>query len=158
MSLLYDHYSDALFGVILRIVKDQSIAEEVLQDAFLKIWDKIESFDATRGRLFTWMMQVSKNLAIDKLRSKQSLQSKKTEDIQNPVYHKGGTTMQNEEDIGVKDLLNHLREEERMVIDLVYFQGFTQAELAKKENIPLGTVKTRLRMAIKNLRKAIGIT
>lgn len=157
MSLLYDHYSDALFGVISRIVKEEKIAEEVLNDTFLKIWNKIDAYDPGKGRLFTWMLQISRNLAIDKLRSKEYSQSKKTEDLQNHVYptSDAGTTRQNEEDIGVRDLLDHLREEERLVIDLVYFQGYTQSEIAKEKNIPLGSVKTRLRMAMQNLRKVL---
>lgn len=157
MSLLYDHYSDALFGVISRIVKEEKVAEEVLNDAFLKIWNKIDAYDPEKGRLFTWMLQISRNLAIDKLRSKEYSQSKKTEELQNHVYptNDAATTRQNEEDIGVRDLLDHLREEERLVIDLVYFQGYTQSEIAKEKNIPLGSVKTRLRMAMQNLRKVL---
>ncbi len=158
MNLLYDRYSDALYGVILRIVKDNAVAQEVLQDAFLKIWNRIDSYDPAKGRLFTWMMQISRNLAIDKLRSKEISQSRKTDDIQNTVHTTGstGTTSQHEEDIGVRELLSHLREEERLVMDLVYFQGFSQSEVSKEKGIPIGTVKTRVRMAIKNLRKILG--
>ena len=160
MDLLYDNYSDALYGVILRMVGDEAVAGDVLQEAFVKIWQNSKSYDPDKGRLFTWMLQISRNLAIDKLRSREYSQAKKTEDLQNHVYptNDAGTTRQNEDDIGVKDLLDHLREEERLVIDLVYFQGYTQSEIAKEKNIPLGSVKTRLRMAMKNLRRILNET
>lgn len=156
MTVLYDQYADALYGVIVRIVKKEEAAAEVLNDALLRIWNKAESYDPAKARLFTWMMQIARNMAIDKVRSKEFSQAKKTEDIQNHVYSPAGSVEQHEENIGVKELLFHLRDEEQIVIDLVYFQGYTQSEVSEEKNIPIGTVKTRLRMAIQNLRKIIG--
>lgn len=160
MHYLYDNYSGALFGAIIRIVNDEKVAEEVLHDAFMKIWDKIEAFDPDRGRLFTWMLNLTKNLSIDKLRSKEIKRSQKTDDISNNVYNidRDNLTHQHEEDIGVKELLENLREEEKLIVDLIYFKGYTQSEVAKEYDIPLGTVKTRLRMALKNLRNVLGDT
>jgi RNA polymerase sigma-70 factor (ECF subfamily) len=159
LEYLYDHYSGALYGVILRIVNSESIAEEVLQDAFVKIWDKIASYDAQKGALFTWMMTISRNLALDKLRSKGYKKEKKTDDIENNVHitdHRHSTEI-NTEHIGVKDMLNELHEEQRFVVEMLYFRGYTQSELAKEYGIPLGTVKTRLRSAIIKLRHFIEI-
>ena len=156
---LYDNYSAALYGAIYRIVDDEKVAEEVLNDAFLKIWDKIDTFTAQKGRLFTWMLNMTRNLSIDKLRSKEIKKVKKTDDISDNVYNieRDNLIQQREDDIGVRDLLKKLREEERLVVDLIYFQGFTQSEVADEYNIPLGTVKTRLRMALKNLRSVLGV-
>lgn len=155
---LYDHYSAALNGVILRILQDTSLTNEVLQDAFLKIWNKMPDYDARRGRLFTWMLNLTKNLAIDKLRSREISKSKKTEGIDNVVYsyERSHHVSQSTDSIGVKDLVSKLRDEEKVIVDLVYFQGYTQSEVSAKTGIPLGTVKTRLRMALKNLRKITG--
>lgn len=159
MHYLYDNYSAALYGTILRIVNDEKVAEEVLNDAFLKIWDKIDTFDSKKGRLFTWMLNLTRNLSIDKLRSKEIKKVKKTDDISDNVYNieRDNLIHQHEDDIGVKELLSKLREEERLVVDLVYFKGFTQSEVSDEYEIPLGTVKTRLRMALKNLRNVLGV-
>ena len=155
--MLYASYGGALNGVILRIVGDANIAEEVLQDVVIKIWNKIGQYDATKGRLFTWMMQLSRNAALDKLRSREISQKQKTDSIDNNVTrieatHPVETIVP---DVGLMKVLDSLREEERIVIDMVYFKGYTQSDVTKKTGIPLGTVKTRLRMALINLRKKI---
>ncbi|UII28562.1 sigma-70 family RNA polymerase sigma factor [Fulvivirga maritima] len=159
MKYLYENYSAALYGVILRIVVDEKVAEEVLQDAFLKIWDKIATYDAQKGRLFTWMLNLTRNLAIDKLRSKEIKRVQKTDELSNNVYNieRDNLIHQNIDTIGVEKFLDKLREEERLVIDLIYFRGYTQSEVSEEKNIPLGTVKTRLRMALTNLRKELGV-
>ena len=159
LSYLYDHYSAALYGVVIRIVNDEKIAEEVLQDSFMKIWNKIDSYDQGKGRLFTWMLNISKNLAIDKLRSKEIKKVRKTDDIEDNVYNidQSHLVVQYTDGIGIKELLAKLRPEETFVLDKVYFGGYTQAEVSEQFDIPLGTVKTRLRMALKSLRKELGI-
>ncbi|MEQ8245588.1 sigma-70 family RNA polymerase sigma factor [Fulvivirga sp.] len=159
LSYLYDNYSAAIYGAISRIINDEDVAEEVLQDAFMKYWDKIESYDASKGRLFTWMLNLARNLSIDKLRSKEIKKTQKTDDISNNVYNVESENLihQNEESVGVKDLMKNLREEERKIVEMVYFKGYTQSEIADETGIPLGTVKTRLRMALKNLRSVLGV-
>lgn len=159
MEYLYDNYSQALYGIILRIVTDEKVAEEVTQDAFIKIWDKIDAYDATKGRLFTWMLNLSRNLAIDKLRSKEIKTVQKTDELSNNVYDIENQNLihQDIDGIGVAKFLDKLRDEERLVVDLIYFKGYTQSEVSKEKDIPLGTVKTRLRMALINLRKELGV-
>lgn len=159
LGYLYDNYSAALFGIILRIVQNEKVAEEVLQDAFMKVWDKIDSYDESKGRLFTWMLNLSRNLAIDKLRSKEIKKVGKTDDIEDNVYHIESSNLihQSIDGIGVKELLVKLRDEERLILELIYFKGYTQSEVSESQNIPLGTVKTRLRMALINLRKELGV-
>jgi RNA polymerase sigma factor (sigma-70 family) len=157
---LYDHYSGALYGIIFRILKSEDIAEEVLQDVFMKIWDRFDNYDASKGRLFTWMVNIARNQSIDKTRSKEISKERKTGDIENVVSKIDGERYveQHIEDIGVKDILNNLPEEQKFIVEHLYLKGYSQSELAEEFNIPLGTVKTRLRMAMQQLRKTLGIT
>ena len=152
---LYDMYSSSLYGVIFRIVQHQEIAEDLLQDTFIRIWNSFSSYDSTKGRLFTWMVNVARNIAIDKTRSKEFRNNSKTEDIENNVLivDKQINSKINPEIIGLKDLIGKLKPEYKIILDLVYFEGFTHVEVAQKLEIPLGTVKTRLRNAIITLRK-----
>lgn len=157
LGLLYDHYSSALFGVINRIVSDPSVAQEVLQDSFVRIWDRIENFDESKGRLFTWMLNISRNLAIDKMRSKELKKAEKTDDLTNYVsiindQFKVDLAV---DGIGIKELIGKLKKEEQEVLDLVYFKGYTHSEITREYGIPLGTVKTRIRSALIQLRKSV---
>ncbi len=154
LEYLYDHYSGALYGAVFRIIRKEEIAEEVLQDIFLKIWDKIESYDPAKGRLFTWMLNLAKNQAIDKTRSKEISRENKTGGLENFVsgVNKGEFSEQKIEAIGVKEILTTLPDDQRFIVDQLYFKGYSQSELAEEFNIPLGTVKTRLRLAMKQLR------
>ena len=155
---LYDNYSGALFGVIIAIIADPETARDVLQEAFVNIWRKIESYDPTKGRLFTWMMNVARNAAIDKVRSKGYQDSIKNYPISENVdtsSNIGSATFAQLNDVGLKKVLSKLKEESRVLIDLSYFQGYTHEEIAKILNIPLGTVKTRIRSALIHLRTMI---
>jgi RNA polymerase sigma-70 factor (ECF subfamily) len=155
MNILYDNYSAALFGVILRIVENREIAEDILQEGFVKIWNNFQSYDSSKGRLFTWMINICRNQALDKLRSKAEMNSSKNQSLDNAVNMIDGSAnfKNNVDTIGIKELTEKLEEEQKVIIDLLYFKGFTQAEAAEKLNIPLGTVKTRSRMAILKLRE-----
>ncbi len=159
LSYLYDHYGGAIYGIIARIIEDEAVADEVLQDAFLKFWNKIDQYDPTRGRLFTWMANLSRNLAIDKLRSKEMKNAGKTDPIESFVtsIDRSTDSMPNIDGIGLKELMNSLREEERFILEMTYFKGYTHSEIAEAYELPIGTVKTRLRMGIKNLRAQLNI-
>ena len=157
LAYLYDHYSAALYGTILRMVKQRGIAEEILQDTFLKIWNNIDRYSASRGRLFTWMFNVARNLAIDKLRSREIRQTLKTvavADHQDYIDNKNHHQQQTDS-IGIDRLLKKLQPEQFLIINLLYFHGFTQAQVATEYQIPLGTVKTRHRTAMINLRRLL---
>jgi RNA polymerase sigma factor (sigma-70 family) len=157
LEYLYDHYSGALYGAIYRIIRKEEIAEEVLQDVFLKIWDKIENYDAAKGRLFTWMLNMAKNSSIDKTRSKEISRENKTGGLENFVsgVNLGEFVEQHIDAIGVNDILTGLPQDQKFVVEQLYFKGYSQSELAEEFNIPLGTVKTRLRLAMKQLRSII---
>jgi RNA polymerase sigma factor (sigma-70 family) len=152
---LYDHYSAALYGVIHRIVANEETASDVLQDAFVKIWNGIGSYDPKKGKLFTWMLNISRNMAIDKTRSKDFNNSQKNQSTEKVVNHMVRLKADDlkPEHIGLVELVNKLDPNERFLIDLMYFKGYTQSEIAEEYGIPLGTVKTRLRSATMNLRK-----
>ena len=158
VSLLYDNYSDALFGVILRIVNQEALAEEILQDTFLKIWKYRESYDESKGRFFTWMLNIARNTAIDQTRLKSF--SQKNQELDNVVSIIDSRDQENfnVDAIGIRELIEKLPEEHRSIIDLVYFKGFTHIEAAEALSIPLGTLKTRLRLAIVQLRKTFGLS
>ena len=157
-AYLYDHYSAALYGVVLRIVKQEDIAKEVLQDSFMKIWNNMGQYDATKSRLFTWMFNVSRNLAIDKLRSKEIKRDLKTDAVSDSVHsiERQYNSQQQVDTIGIDKLVDQLHKEQQLVIKLLYLQGYTQSEVAEEYGIPLGTVKTRHRLAMIHLRKLVG--
>jgi RNA polymerase sigma factor (sigma-70 family) len=156
---LYDNYSGALFGKIISIVQKEEIAEEVLQDVFVKIWDKIDSYDAAKGRLFTWMINIARNLAIDKTRSREMGMEMKTNPIEKFVsgIERKNPTEQQTDAIGIKDFLKQLPEDELFIVEHLYFKGYTHSEISEEFKIPLGTVKTRVRTAIKRLQTLIHV-
>jgi len=148
-------YSGALLGVISRIVPNTEIAEDLLQETFIKIWNCADSYDPTKGRLFTWMMNIARNLSIDKLRSKDFRNASKNQDIEKNVdfIDEQKKVTFNSDTLGLRDLVTALKPEFNNVLNMVYFKGYTHVEAAEELNLPLGTVKTRIRMAIIELRK-----
>lgn len=156
-SYLYDNYSGALFGVVNGVVPDAEIARDVLQEVFVNIWRKIDSYDAGKGRLFTWMMNVARNAAIDKIRSRGYQDSKKNTAIpeSGEIASAASVTGAGIRDVGLKKVLTTLKEEHRVLIELSYYQGYTHEEISKVLEIPLGTVKTRIRTALSQLRTIV---
>ena len=154
-NYLYDHYSGSLYSIILNIVPDRDYASDVLQEVFIKIWRQIESYDNTKGRLFTWMLNIARNASIDAVRSKGYQKTKKNLELSENMYDAGGSTSLNTDKIGLKKIVFNLKEEYRVLIDLSYFQGFTQDEISKMLKVPLGTVKTRMRSALIQLKQVI---
>lgn len=152
---LYDMYSASLYGVISRIVIDTATAEDVLQDTFVKIWNSFASYSSDKGRLFTWMVNIARNLAIDKIRSKDFKNQNKNQELENNVafIDEQRNTAYKPELMGIRELVDTLKPEQKSILDLVYFKGYTHVEAADELGVPLGTIKTRLRMAIVQLRK-----
>jgi RNA polymerase sigma-70 factor (ECF subfamily) len=148
---LYDKYSGALFNIILRIVNSNEVAEDVLQESFLKIWKHIDSYDESKATIFTWMMNVCRNTALDALRKANARPSIKT-DTDNPVISNLQTVQMNTDSVGLKNSLKYLTPEQNVVIQAVYFNGLTHEETSKALDIPLGTVKTRIRMGLTTLK------
>jgi RNA polymerase sigma factor (sigma-70 family) len=156
MTIFYEKYSAALYGVIFRIVKKEEIAEDVLQEAMVKIWHSFSSYDADKGRLFTWVMNVCRNLAIDKIRSRQYRVGSRMQPIEeSAALRQAAEPTFRPEHIGLQEITRQLNPDQQQIVDLLYFGGFTQSEVAEELSLPLGTVKTRARAAIKVLSKLI---
>jgi RNA polymerase sigma factor (sigma-70 family) len=155
VEALYDMYSASLFGVISRIIPDTAIAEDVLQETFVKIWHSFSGYSNEKGRLFTWMVNIARNLAIDKVRSKDFKNQNKNQELENNVtfIDEQSSTVYKPELLGIRELVSTLKPEQKSILDLVYFKGYTHVEAAEELGVPLGTIKTRLRMAILQLRK-----
>lgn len=156
-SYLYDNYAGALNGVIYRMVENRELAEDILQEAFIKIWNNFSNYDHLKGRLFTWMLNITRNLTIDTLRSKGYKKQTKISSDENSVsnYTDDSKVAERFDSMGLRKQLVNLKPEQRSIIDLAYFNGYTQDEISKELGIPLGTVKTRMRTAILELRKIL---
>ncbi len=155
-NYLYKNYSAVLYGVINKVVFDEETANDVLQEVFVKIWNNIGQYDAQKGRIYTWMINIARNAAIDKLRSKGEIMRSKIqmgEDVVNDVQ-KGQKTEQTTDTIGLRKIVSGLKPEYEVIVSLAYFKGYTLDEISKTLEIPLGTVKTRMRRAMQQLRAA----
>lgn len=154
---LYDNYAAALNGIIYRMVDNRELAEDILQEAFVKIWNNFSSYDTSKGRLFTWMLNITRNLTIDTLRSKGYKKQAKISTDENSVGNLSDDRKVAErfDAMGIRKQVVNLKPEQRSIIDLAYFNGYTQDEISKEMGIPLGTVKTRMRAAIIELRKML---
>jgi RNA polymerase sigma-70 factor (ECF subfamily) len=156
---LYDMYSKSLFSVITNLVSDREEAEDVLQEVFVKIWKNIETYNQSKGRLYTWMLNIARNTAIDKLRSKGFNNSQKNLSSDNFVHLLDDSNkLTNKIDsIGLRDFVKKLKPKCIQLIDLLFFKGFTQQEASEELEIPLGTVKTQNRMCMNDLRNFLGV-
>ena len=151
---LYDRYSAMLYGVMLRIINDNEAAENLLQDTFVKIWYNIATYDASKGRLATWLLNIARNTAIDFSRSKIFSQRRKNQNIDSLVDFSSAVSAAalDTNTIGLRQIVAKLTKNHREIIEWLYFDGYTQQEVADTFDMPLGTVKTRTRMALKELR------
>ena len=156
---LYDMYSKSLFSIITNLVKDREEAEDVLQEVFVKIWKNIDTYNQSKGRLYTWMLNITRNTAIDKLRSKGYNNSQKNLSSDNFVHLLDDSNkLTNKIDsIGLRDFVNKLKPKCIQLIDLLFFKGFTQQEASDELAIPLGTVKTQNRMCMNDLRNFLKV-
>ncbi|MCK8479509.1 RNA polymerase sigma factor [Psychroserpens algicola] len=151
---LYHMYSDSMHGIIYNIVRDHEIAEEVMQDVFIKAWHKSDSYNASKGRFFTWILNIARNAAIDKTRSKAYKNSGKNLNAEFFVdILESSDNLNNRMDaIGIKKYVKALGEKCKKIIEYLYFKGYTQKETSEELDIPIGTIKTRNRNCIKDLR------
>ena len=154
---LYNMYSESMHGVIYNIVRDHDIAQEVMQDVFIKAWHKADSYNSKKGRFFTWILNIARNSAIDKTRSKSFKNSSKN---LNADYFVDILPTQDNLDnstdaIGIAKFVGKLAEKCKKVIDLLYFKGYTQKEASETLDMPIGTIKTHNRNCIKELREMV---
>ena len=153
---LYDMFSGALYGVCLKLLSDTDEANDALQNAMIKAWERFDSYDAEKAALYTWLLNITRNHCIDQLRKKG--RRPQIQDIQSSVSGaeaagKSSDMRINENVIGLKEAVGKLNQDQKFVIDAAYFQGFTQQEISDEYDIPLGTVKTRMRSAMKELKR-----
>lgn len=155
LETVYDRYSAALYGIIHKIVRDEDVADDLLQDVFVRIWRNAEAYSAEKGRFFTWMLNIARNAAIDHLRSRAHKDKSFIQSIDDSVgmVERSNPERMEVDHIGVKELLDKLEPDQRVLIEMAYYQGYSQSELAEELNLPLGTVKSRMRIALKVLRK-----
>lgn len=156
ISVAFDQYGAAIYGVVLRMVGDAVVAEEITQDVFMKLWTKWEQFDPKRGKLPTWLLQIARNTALDHLRKKSFQNQLKTDPVDFAVSNSNHPSNEMVIDtIGLKEIVESLDSDARTVIELAYFSGMTHTEIAQHLDLPLGTVKTRLRKAFGDLKKIL---
>jgi RNA polymerase sigma-70 factor (ECF subfamily) len=156
-TLLYDNYSKSLFGVIYNLIRNTEEAEDVLQEVFVKIWKNIDSYNESKGRLYTWMLNIARNTSIDKLRSKNFNNSQKNLSADNFVHilEDSSKTTNRIDTIGIKEFIMKLKPKCIQIIDLLFFKGYTQQEASDELEMPLGTVKTNNRNCMNELRKML---
>ncbi|WP_411344908.1 RNA polymerase sigma factor [Paenibacillus sp. WLX1005] len=154
---VYDRYERAVYAFAYRIVHDTMAAEEVVQELFLRVWNHAERYDRGQGKLSTWMFTIARNIAVDMLRRKSSrAAADAVGDEVLQVLPDTGTDVEQEVTMNwererIREAMMELREEQQQVIESIYFQGLTQHEVSEKFSIPLGTVKSRVRLAIRQL-------
>jgi RNA polymerase sigma factor (sigma-70 family) len=148
---LYDNYSGSLYGLIYKIIKDEDKSEDVMQDVFLKIWRKIGDYDPSKGKLFTWMANIARNTSIDLFRKEKNIW---LEDIDLNVdkVDKLVSFQPQNSMMDLNKLMDKLKPERKVLVDMVYLQGYTQEEAAEILQIPLGTAKSRIRTALQDLK------
>ncbi|MEX0291448.1 MAG: RNA polymerase sigma factor [Flavobacteriaceae bacterium] len=152
LYLLYDKYSSALYGVILRICRDEDQAKDLLQETFVKIWQKISTYDQSKGRFYTWAYRIAKHTTLNALRKSKPLIQ--TEDLS--VYSNIASEEESPDYAVLNGLLKKLEPHHQRAIQLVYFQGYTHREAHELMKVPLGTFKSYIRQAIKQIREKYG--
>jgi RNA polymerase sigma-70 factor (ECF subfamily) len=153
---LYDRHSRLLYGLILRIIRDRSEAEEILQEVFVQVWTRADTYDVQLGPPVAWLVRIARNRAIDRLRAN-TVRARTIEStpLPPPIATPEAHATLTEQQRAVVRALNGLPAEQRQLIEAAYFQGLTQAELAERFDLPLGTVKTRVRTGMTTLRREL---
>jgi RNA polymerase sigma-70 factor (ECF subfamily) len=154
MAKLFDRYAGMVYSVALRVLHDAGRAEDLLQDVFFQLWTKPESFIASRGSLGAWLLVVTRNRAIDILRRRRPTES--VDDY--PLASGVSPASEVERDAMMRKVskaLTALPAEQRNALELAYFEGLSQTEISERTGDPLGTVKTRMRLGLITLRKAL---
>jgi RNA polymerase sigma-70 factor, ECF subfamily len=160
LTAAYDLYAPTAFGLLVRITRDRAVAEDLLQELFLRLWNHALDFDASRGRLGIWLMSIARHIAIDHVRSAQTRFSTRLRPIDSPDApcfardpNSQETRITDQETI--RKAFVALSAEEQHIVELAYFEGFSQTEIAERLHEPLGTIKSRIRSALQRLRAAI---
>lgn len=161
LTLLYDRYRATLFGLLFRILQNRSEAEDILQEVFFQVWQQANNFDEARGKPYSWLVSITHSRAIDRLRYLKT-RTQTTEKLK--TYNPICTSSKIEQNLIfykrrklVRKALNQLPENQRDLLLMAYFEGYSQSEIAILIGVPFGTVKTRMRSGIKSLRDALSV-
>lgn len=152
IAILYENYSDALYGVIKKIIRDDDTAQDVLQESFVKIWRYSKKYDSSKAKLFTWLYRIAYNTAIDKVRSLKNKDDKEVQIDKSSVYKISSGEL-NQDVLDIQKHLNSIDEKYQIVINALFFEGMTQQEASEELDIPLGTIKSRLKIGLRELKK-----
>jgi RNA polymerase sigma-70 factor (ECF subfamily) len=152
ISLLYENYSDSLYGVILKVTINEEIAQDALQETFIKVWKNAKKYGSKKAKLFTWLYRIAKNTAIDKLRSFNNRFDKEVQIDKSNVYILPTANL-NQDVLDLKEHVAKLDEKYQIVLKALFFEGMTQQEASNELDIPLGTIKSRLKIGLRELKK-----
>ena len=152
IPLIYEHYSDTLYGVIHKVTTDSALAEDALQETFIKIWRYAKKYDPNKAKLFTWLYRIARNTAIDKLRS-HNLKFEREVQISDSNVYKLPTMSLNQDALDLQKHVDTLDVKYQIVLRALFFEGMTQQEASDELDIPLGTVKSRLKIGLRELKK-----
>lgn len=169
LAELYDLYAPRVFGLCLRILNENQLAEDLLQEVFVRVWERAGSFQQSRGNAGAWLMGITRNLCIDQLRRQQARPQVVEpadngvdtggmpfeESLPDPLSDVPGLAAEHERAALVRRAMSRLNQEQQLVIELSYFRGLTRREIAQKLRWPEGTVHTRARLALQNLRQQL---
>ncbi|ARU60364.1 hypothetical protein CBW65_04260 [Tumebacillus avium] len=161
LGMLYDRYERAVFSLAYRVVQDAQTAEEVVQDVFTRVWKKHALYVPAQAKFSTWLLQVTRNCALDVLKARRRRQSETVQEdtllhtIPDEEAHTETRALQKLEGEEIRQALRELNDEQRDVIHLMYYDGWTQGEISARQDIPLGTVKSRVRLALNKLRQSL---
>jgi RNA polymerase sigma-70 factor (ECF subfamily) len=154
LARLYDRYSGFVYSVALRVLRDTAAAEEILQDIFMQLWRKASQFDAQRGSLPAWLLVMTRNRAISRLRQRDPISNASVEEASASIPYRLDHFLIQRELMGkVRVAMEGLPAVQREMLQLAYFDGLSHSEIAQRTGEPLGTIKTRLRSAVQTLRQ-----
>ncbi len=152
LNLLYENYSDSLYGSILKVTRNEEVAQDALQETFVKVWKNSKKYDPKKARLFTWLFRIARNTAIDKLRSFNNRFEKEIQIDKSDVYILPSTSL-NQDVLDLKEHVGRLDQKYQEVLQALFFEGLTQQEASEELDIPLGTIKSRLKIGLRELKK-----
>jgi RNA polymerase sigma-70 factor, ECF subfamily len=163
LAELYDRHCRLLFSLILRILRDRGEAEDVLQEVFVRVWDRADTYNPTLGTPAAWLVRISRNRAIDRLRARTVRAGIHVPELDRPEQAADPAldadperfAASTEERRVIADAVATLPQEQRVLIECAFYEGYTQSELAERFDLPLGTVKTRIRTGMQSLRRAL---
>jgi len=152
INLLYENYADSLYGVILKVTNNEELAQDALQETFVKVWKNAKKYDSKKAKLFTWLYRIAKNTAIDKLRSYNNKFEREVQIDKSNVYILPSSNL-NQDVLDLREHVARLDEKYQIVLKALFFEGMTQQEASEELDIPLGTIKSRLKIGLRELKK-----